>query len=136
MMMTTIFNNATEISILLFLCITFAQSGIDKIIDWEGNLSWLKSHFKKTIFKTSIPLLLGILIVLEMASGLLSALGIVKLVLDGTQTIALYAALFSVFSFLLLLLGQRIAKDYDGARTIAIYFIPAVFLLFLLQHGT
>ncbi|MDX1365844.1 MAG: DoxX family protein, partial [Arenibacter latericius] len=33
----------------------------------------------------------------------------------------------------MLLLGQRIAKDYDGARTIAIYFIPTVFLVFLLQ---
>jgi len=34
---------------------------------------------------------------------------------------------------LMLLFGQRVAKDYDGARTIAIYFIPAVILVFLLQ---
>jgi hypothetical protein len=26
----------------------------------------------------------------------------------------------------MLLFGQRLAKDYDGARTIVIYFIPAV----------
>jgi len=27
------------------------------------------------------------------------------------------------------LFGQRLAKDYDGARTIVIYFIPAVMLV-------
>jgi hypothetical protein len=33
----------------------------------------------------------------------------------------------------MLLFGQRMAKDYDGAKTIAVYFIPAVFLVYLLQ---
>jgi hypothetical protein len=34
---------------------------------------------------------------------------------------------------ILLLLGQRLAKDYDGARTIAIYFVPAVLAVFWLS---
>jgi hypothetical protein len=34
---------------------------------------------------------------------------------------------------LVLLLGQRIAKDYDGARTIAIYFVPAVLAVYWLS---
>jgi hypothetical protein len=29
--------------------------------------------------------------------------------------------------------GQRLAKDYDGARTIAIYFIPSVLAVFWLS---
>jgi hypothetical protein len=33
----------------------------------------------------------------------------------------------------MLLFGQRVAKDYEGARTIAVYFIPSIFLVFLLQ---
>jgi len=34
---------------------------------------------------------------------------------------------------LLLLFGQRLAKDYDGARTIVIYFIVAVGAVYLLN---
>jgi hypothetical protein len=33
----------------------------------------------------------------------------------------------------MLLFGQRLAKDYDGARTIVIYFIPAVMAVLLLS---
>jgi hypothetical protein len=32
-----------------------------------------------------------------------------------------------------MLFGQRLAKDYDGARNIAIYFIPAVLAVFWLS---
>ena len=35
----------TQILTTMFLAILFIQSGIDKVIDKEGNLSWLKSHF-------------------------------------------------------------------------------------------
>ena len=45
--MDTILNSATEILLLLFLAITFVQSGLDKILDWKGNLSWLKRSFCK-----------------------------------------------------------------------------------------
>jgi hypothetical protein len=34
---------------------------------------------------------------------------------------------------LMLLVGQRLAKDYDGARTIVIYFIPAVMAVYWLN---
>jgi hypothetical protein len=32
-----------------------------------------------------------------------------------------------------MLFGQRLAKDYDGARTIAIYFIPSVLAVYWLN---
>jgi hypothetical protein len=37
-----------------------------------------------------------------------------------------YACMVSCVTLLLLLFGQRVAKDYDGARTIVIYLIPAL----------
>ncbi len=58
-------NNATEVLLLLFLIITFLQSGFDKITDWNGNVSWLKEHFSKTPFKNSVPLLVGIILVMD-----------------------------------------------------------------------
>ena len=33
---------------LVFLAILFLQSGIDKIIDFKGNLGWLQGHFAKS----------------------------------------------------------------------------------------
>ena len=123
----------TKILLLIFLAITFIQSGLDKIVDWKGNLGWLKGHFSKTIFKDIVPLLLGTVLLLECVSGVLATAGAIQFVTSDSSSLSLYAAILSCITLLLLLLGQRVAKDYDGARTIVIYFIPAVFLVFLLQ---
>lgn len=127
------FENATETVLLLFLVITFLQSGIDKVKDWGGNLSWLKGHFAESPFKNSVPLLLGVLTVTEIAAGLLCLAGAIHLLLHDNKTFALYGALVSCLALLMLFFGQRINKDYEGAKTIVIYLVPTVFLLFLLQ---
>lgn len=131
--METILNNASEILILIFLIITFLQSGLDKIVDWNGNISWLKSHFEATFFKSIVPLLVVTILAVEIFSAFLCAIGIYQLIALDENTYALYGAILSCLALLMLLFGQRIAKDYDGAKTIAVYFIPAVFLVFLLQ---
>ena len=131
--MEHLLNNATEILLLLFLVITLVQSGLDKIIDWSGNLSWLKGHFAESPLKNMVPLLLGIILIIEMVTGVLCAIGIYQFIILGKSTLAFYGAILACIALLMLLFGQRMAKDYDGARTIAIYFIPAIFLVFLLQ---
>jgi uncharacterized membrane protein YphA (DoxX/SURF4 family) len=131
--MDYLLNHATEILLLLFLIITFLQSGIDKVFNWTGNLSWLKEHFSDTPLKNMVPLLLGTVLLSEMLAGTLCALGMYQLVIMGKTSMALYGAIMSCIALLMLLFGQRLAKDYDGAKTIAVYFIPAVFLVFLLQ---
>ncbi|RKR14796.1 DoxX-like protein [Maribacter vaceletii] len=131
--MEPIFTNATEILILLFLIITFLQSGYDKIADWNGNVSWLKGHFAETPLKNMVPMLVAVILVTEIIAGVLCAIGIYQLYATGISTFAMYGAILSCVVLLMLLFGQRVAKDYDGARTIAIYFIPAIFLVFLLQ---
>ncbi|MEM8763007.1 MAG: DoxX family protein [Bacteroidota bacterium] len=123
----------SQILLLLFLAIVFLQSGIDKIVDWKGNLGWLKSHFSKTFFAGQVPLLLFSILILECVSGALAAIGVVMIVLGKVSTIPLYAASLSAVSLLCLLLGQRLAKDYEGAKTIVIYLMPTLFLLYLLQ---
>lgn len=125
--------NATETVLLAFLIIVFLQSGIDKLIDWKGNLSWLKDHFSGSPLQGQVPILLGIITIMEVATGILSIMGLVHLMLHGNGSFAFYAALLACISLLLLLLGQRIAKDYEGAKTLVIYLIPAAFLLYLLQ---
>jgi len=127
------YENATEIVLLIFLLITFLQSGIDKVKDWKGNLSWLNDHFSKSLFKNIVAPLLGIITVIELVVGVLAVIGVVHLALFNHKDFALYAALISCLALLMLFLGQRINKDYDGARTIVVYLVPTVFLLFLLQ---
>ncbi|MEM6894369.1 MAG: DoxX family protein [Bacteroidota bacterium] len=123
----------SQILLLLFLAIVFLQSGIDKIVDWKGNLGWLKSHFSKTFFAGQVSLLLFSILILECVSGALATIGVIMIVLGKVSTIPLYAASLSAVSLLCLLLGQRLAKDYEGAKTIVIYLMPTLFLLYLLQ---
>lgn len=118
--------NAFAILLLGFLAITFLQSGVDKITDWNGNVSWLKSHFSQTLLKNNVPLALLIVLGLEIIAGVLSVMGIAEILYKQTSSLANFACIVSCVTLLLLLFGQRLAKDYDGARTIVIYFIPAL----------
>lgn len=126
-------NNPASFLILLLLTITFVQSGYDKLFYWKDNVSWLKDHFSKTILKNLVPQALGIILVLELIISVLAIAGIFNLLRNGDRTYGFYAAVLSCVTLLLLLFGQRLAKDYDGARTIIIYFIPAVGAVYLLN---
>ena len=131
--MRTFAENAAVLLLLAFLAITFLQSSSDKALDWKGNLEWLSSHFAKTPFKNLVPMLLALVMFTEATAGLLCAMGIVETLAGGPAGLAFSGGVVACMALLMLLLGQRVAKDYDGARTIAIYFVPTIFLVFLLQ---
>ena len=126
-------NNSASILLLAFLSITFIQSGYDKLFYWKDNLDWLKEHFAKTQLKNLVPLALINILILELISGVLCVVGGIELYINNGRTFGLYGAVFSSITLLMLLFGQRLAKDYDGARTIVIYFIPAVMAVLLLS---
>lgn len=130
----TIFNNhPAEILILLFLIVTFLQSGFDKITDWKGNLDFIKGHFKNSPLKNMVPLLLGTILIFEIVAGILMIIGVCQLATSGESEIALLGLELSAIALIFLLIGQRLAKDYAGAMTLAVYFIITVFGVFLLQ---
>lgn len=131
--MISILDHVTEIILLLFLAITFLQSGLDKILDWKGNIGWLKEHFSKTFMGKIVEINVAIILIIEVIAGILAVLGIYQLVVNDNSTLGFYAAILSAITLLLLLFGQRVAKDYDGARTIVIYLIPTLFALYLMQ---
>ncbi len=120
-----------SITILLFLLITFLQSGIDKMFDWKGNLGWLKEHFAATFMGKMVPLLLAIILILEIFTALCCMTGIYALLYSGYKFYAVLSTFFACLTLLLLLFGQRVAKDYQGALTITCYFIVAVFGLYV-----
>lgn len=131
--MKLIQEHATEILILIFLIVTFLQSGIDKVTDWNGNVSFIKEHFKNSPFKNMVPLLLVIILVMELIAGAFMFVGVFNLLTLGNGDLALLGIQIAALSLIFLLIGQRLAKDYAGATTLAIYFIIAIFGMFLLN---
>ncbi len=127
-------HHAAPILALLLLAITFLQSGYDKISDWKGNVSWLTGHFSKTPLKNIVPVALSIILVLEIISGVLCVGGVLELFSKPNSNLGLYGAVLSCITLLFLLFGQRLAKDYDGARTIVIYFVPALMAVYFLSY--
>ena len=126
-------NNVASILLLAFLALTFLQSGYEKIFYWKDNVAWLKEHFAKTQLKNHVPLALLNVLILELISGILCVVGAIELVVNSGRLFGFYGAIFSSITLLMLLFGQRLAKDYDGARTIVIYFIPAVMVVYWLN---
>jgi hypothetical protein len=118
----------------LFLAITFLQSGLDKVIDWKGNLGWLTGHFAKSPLRGMVPMLLGVITLMELAAGGLCAAGMVALLVNGSTGLVLGGFALSGLSLLALLFGQRMAKDYAGAGALVPYFLVCLAGLFAL-HG-
>ena len=125
-------NYPTEVLILLFLIVTFLQSGIDKLTDWQGNLSFIKGHFKNSPLKNTVPLLLAIILILEIIASLLMIVGVYQLYTSELKEMAILGIELSALSLIFLLIGQRLAKDYAGAMTLAVYFIISIIGLSLL----
>jgi uncharacterized membrane protein YphA (DoxX/SURF4 family) len=126
-------NNVASILVLVFLAITFLQSGYEKMFHWKENTDWLKQHFAKTVLKNVVPIALFHLLIVELIAGALCVIGSIELMVNHGRTFGFYGGVFSCISLLMMLMGQRLAKDYDGARTIAIYFIPAVMVVYWLN---
>ena len=126
--------NITEILILLFIIITFLQSGLDKVFDWKGQVAWLNGHFKDTFLGSMVPLLVGVLVVLDLLASVLAGIGVYQLAIHDNSTMALYGSITAAITLLMLLFGQRIAKDYAGAFTIVGYFIVVILGVWLLSN--
>ncbi|WP_233898902.1 DoxX family protein [Tenacibaculum piscium] len=124
----------TVILILLFLIVTFLQSGIDKVSDWSGNVSFIKSHFKDSPLKNSVPLLLMIILVMELIAGAFMFIGIFNLITMGNGNLALLGVQISALCLIFLLIGQRLAKDYAGAMSLGVYFIITILGMHLLSN--
>lgn len=121
-----------QILVSAFLAILFLQSGIDKILDRQGNLQWLSGHFAKSPLAGFVPLLFGVLTIVELAAGLLSGTGFLALLFAHNPMIAFYGAIVSAIAILCLFLGQRMVKEYAGAAVLVPYFLLTIVAIYLL----
>ncbi|MDA7810008.1 DoxX family protein [Flavobacteriaceae bacterium] len=112
--------------VLTFFLIVFIQSGLDKVYDYKGNLSFLNTLLGGVFSSSLITLALVSVTILELTSGLLCLLGILDVIYNDSNLTGLIGLIVGSFALLVLLFGQRVSKNYDGAKTIAVYFILAV----------
>ncbi|RKG87210.1 DoxX family protein [Corallococcus terminator] len=122
-----------QILCAVFLAILFLQSGLDKVVDWKGNLGWLTGHFAKSPLKGLVTPMLAVITLMELAAGALSAAGAVALVASGNPFLAYLGAVLSALSLLALFFGQRMAKEYAGAAVLVPYFVVALAGVYLLR---
>jgi putative oxidoreductase len=122
--------------IALFFAITFLQSGIDKVINKDGNLDWFKSVFENTFLSKIITPLFYWITIQEIAVGIIMV--IAALCFSGIMCENCIATewgyVLCVFILLQLFTGQRIAKDYVGATGIIPY-IAIALIGFLFFNG-
>lgn len=124
--------NAGRICCSLFFAVLFLQSGFDKVFNFSSNASYFREHFKGSPFATSVKPLLIILTILEVCSGFLILAGVIDFFISGSYFLIFYGLLLSLITLVCLFTGQRLAKDYAGASSIAIYFSAAILTLILL----
>ena len=102
------------------------------MFDWKGNLAWLKGHFAKSILAGVVPVLLGVITLVEVAAGVFSAIGVVNILVGNGDFMAFIGAVLSAIALLMLFFGQRIAKDYAGAGGLVPYLIFTLATLYIL----
>src|SRR5256714_13769631 len=124
--------HAMQVLSSAFLAILFLQSGIDKIVDRRGNLEWLTGHFAKSPLARMVPLMVTMITIMELAAGILSAVGCLLIFFRRDSTLAFYGAVTAAFAILALFFGQRMAKDYPGAATLVPYFLLTLAAIYLL----
>lgn len=126
-----ILRNLPALFCALFVAILFIQSGLDKVIDWKGNLEWLTGHFSKTVLAPFVTPMLATVTVMEIATGFLAAAGVIYFLAAGSLSLMFYASIVGTASITALFFGQRVAKDYAGAAVLVPYFILLIILMYL-----
>lgn len=126
-----ILRNLPALFCALFIAILFLQSGLDKVFDWKGNLEFLTAHFAKTFVAGMVPMMLAAITVMELATGVLAALGLIYFLAAGSTVVMFYAGVLGILSIMALFFGQRIAKEYAGAAVLVPYFIVNLILVVL-----
>ncbi len=111
------------ILILVFFGITYSFSLLEKIFNWNSTISFYREHFKNTFLSKNINLAVGLVCVLETIVLFILAKNSYNYYLSSSVDSYLEFLLSSACLILFLLLGQRIAKDYQGASSLGVYFV-------------
>jgi hypothetical protein len=114
-------------AVIAFFAIVFLQSGLNKLVDSEGNMAYLQEAFGQApTLQGMMGPLFWALTALELAAGLFCGLGLVTFSFVSGGFLARWGIRFATLALLALIFGQRMAKDYAGAAVVAAYFAVAI----------
>jgi hypothetical protein len=105
------------------VAILFLQSGLDKVIDRDGNAAYLRDHFQASPVAGQVDMMLTVVTVFELIAGTLSGLGALAFLFWGGTSFAYAGAVIGAITIVMLFAGQRLAKDYAGAAVLIPYFL-------------
>jgi uncharacterized membrane protein YphA (DoxX/SURF4 family) len=105
------------------VAVLFLQSGLDKVIDRDGNAAYLRDHFQASPVAGQVDVMLTVVTILEIIAGTLSALGALAFLFWGGTSFAYAGAVVGAITIFMLFAGQRLAKDYAGAAVLVPYFL-------------
>lgn len=121
-----------QLIVMAFLAVLFLQSGLDKVFKYQANYKWIKEHFAKSPLKNTVSILFPLITVTEVLAGIFSLAGIGIFLLNESTTIGLIGAELAALCIVMLFLGQRLAKDYEGAVNLTQYFIVSLVAIYIL----
>jgi len=112
--------------VIVFLLITFVFSIGEKLLDWKGTVTFYTQHFKGTFIAKMIPLSLVLVILLELITVVLFIMGLFDVFAVTVYTFLSLGLVSCASTLLVLLIGQRFAKDYPGAMSLGVYFLITI----------
>lgn len=124
-MMITIF-------ILLFWIITFGASFFEKAIFFRATLTWLSDYLKETPLRFFLRYTLFIIVVAEFLATFCCILGLIFYWQKKEIFFAERGIYIGTVTLLCFLIGQRFAKDYEGARGMTLYIFAAIISLYVM----
>ena len=123
-----------QILVSAFLAVLFLQSGIDKVVDRNGNRAYLDQHFARSPLAGTVGPMFLFITILEVSAGALSGVGCILLLLTHDSMVAFLGAVVACINIIALFLGQRVAKDYAGAAALVPYFLLTLAAIYLLAE--
>ncbi len=111
-----------------------AQSGLDKIFNWEGELEFITEKFSKTALSNFSIIGLIQVTILETLSGLLSLFGSIMVLFYDDESYGIIGLILAAGSFCILMAGQRISKDNGWAASLVPYFLLTMIGLFMYSN--
>jgi hypothetical protein len=123
-----------QVLVSAILAVLFLQSGLDKVIDRQGNRAYLDEHFAKSPLAGTVGPMFFVVTILEVAAGTLSATGCLIVLLTRNATVAFFGAVIAAINLIALFFGQRVSKDYAGAAALVPYFLLAITAIYLLAE--
>lgn len=115
------------IMVLVFLMVTFIMSAYEKIADWDSSKTYYQKAYKGTLPANLVMLLLIFILIAEVFITTLLGFGIYDMIDHDDLKYINYGLVASQALFIILLIGLRLIKDYNGASRVAVYFMITLF---------